>query len=207
MEPRALFPRYTEKICSWSFNGTLGKNLARLMDLHMWCLGCDIRREEGNLLTEFGFARYEANIATNTSSRYTRPLHGNCSLHLWGFGIVIAEESTSLYLKRFDRTPRIAIGSHDYSSVHRPHELLDFRSPRDEWETMAGLRLFKRLSHELLVYEQFISAKGLSSFRSSCVQSSRREAKLAGGVLPIDAWGFLASHTPLSLAATPFIGH
>jgi len=38
---RDLFPRYSAKIDSWSFTGAFGRNFERLINLQMWCFGCD----------------------------------------------------------------------------------------------------------------------------------------------------------------------
>ncbi len=37
-----LFPKLSEKIARWAFNGTFGKNFATVLDLQMWCFGCDL---------------------------------------------------------------------------------------------------------------------------------------------------------------------
>lgn len=34
-----LFPRMTEKVQQWAFNGKFGKNFENVFDLQMWCLG------------------------------------------------------------------------------------------------------------------------------------------------------------------------
>ena len=112
-----LFPRSTEKLSSWSFTGEFGRNFEKLVNLQMWCFGCDIRNVEGNLLTEFGFTRTRPPAARHGSTRYSLVRDSGYSIHLWGFGMIIEDGKAALCLKRFERVPRLLEGPFDPNHI------------------------------------------------------------------------------------------
>lgn len=73
----------------------------QLLDHQLWCLGCDIRRPEGNLLLAFGFERRRAPAGANGGSAYrlTCDVEG-VTVTCWGFGIGVEVDDRRLFLRR-----------------------------------------------------------------------------------------------------------
>jgi hypothetical protein len=71
-----------------------------LLEQQMWCWGCDVRRQEGNLLLGYGFQKRQS-TDPRYHSAYTYALCTDCALTLWGWGLWLARESYgSLFLSR-----------------------------------------------------------------------------------------------------------
>jgi hypothetical protein len=78
----------------------LRKVAAALFDQQMWCWGCDIRREGGNLLAAYGFHKH-ASDKKNCHSTYTFALDSDCTMTLWGWGMWISRaEMGSAFVSR-----------------------------------------------------------------------------------------------------------
>jgi hypothetical protein len=191
LETQELFPRYVEKLASWSFNGEFGRSFGRLVNLQMWCFGCDIRRAEGNILTEFGFTRVRPPPAMHGSSRYSSFCKSGYTLYLWGFGMVIAGRNSALCIKRFERAPRLFEGEFVPEGVFKPHDLPLFHEPRTTSLQESARQLLKSLCRELYAYERYISRTVPLSYRRACIQTSPKEARLPGRSDPLHAWGIL----------------
>ena len=187
-ESNHLFPRSREKLSSWSFTGEFGQNFERLVNLQMWCFGCDIRNVEGNLLAEFGFTRNRPPPAVHGSTRYSLVRNSGYSVHLWGFGIIIGDEKAALYVKRFERVPRLLEGSLDPKRIFKPHDLPSFQEPRTSRQQVIAKRLLHLLCFELLTYETHIYQRGLTSYRKACIQTSPKVARLKERKQPLEAW-------------------
>jgi hypothetical protein len=185
-----LFPNLSEKVTRWAFNGQLGKSLSTLFDLQMWCFGCDIRRAEGNLLTESGFTRRSAG-AVHGSSHYFRSVDGVRHIHLWGFAVVACDQESAVSLRRFDNTPLFADRVHIDEAIHRPQDLPHFSSPRTRESRNRALDLMLAMTREFANYESFVSGRAGAQYRLACISGSRRKGGLQGRSLG-GAWGELA---------------
>ena len=183
-----LFPRSTEKLSSWSFTGEFGRNFEKLVNLQMWCFGCDIRNVEGNLLTEFGFTRTRPPAARHGSTRYSLVRDSGYSIHLWGFGMIIEDGKAALCLKRFERVPRLLEGPFDPSQIFKPHDLPSFQEPQMFCQQVIAKRLLQLLCFELLTYETHIYERSLPSYRTTCIQTSPKVARLKERKQPLEAW-------------------
>jgi hypothetical protein len=168
-ESNHLFPRSREKLSSWSFTGEFGRNFEKLVNLQMWCFGCDIRNIEGNFLTEFGFIRTRPPPSRHGSTRYSLVRDSGYSIHLWGFGMIIEDGKAALCLKMF-------------------------------CQQVIAKRLLQLLCFELLTYETHIYERGLPSYRTTCIQTSPKVARLKERKQPLEAWEqlFLCSLAPRS---------
>ena len=187
-ESNHLFPRSREKLSSWSFTGEFGRNFEKLVNLQMWCFGCDIRNVEENFLTEFGFTRTRPPPARHGSTRYSLVRDSGYSFHLWGFGMIIEDSTAALCLKRFERVPRLLEGPFDPNHIFKPHELPSFQEPRTSRQQVIAKRLLHLLCFELLTYETHIYQRGLPSYRTTCIQTSPKVARLKGRRPPFEAW-------------------
>ena len=190
-EKTNLFPRYQAKLASWSFNGEFGRNFERLINLQMWCFGCDIGKAPGNILTEFGFSRTRPPAGTHGSTHYAMACDSRYSLHLWGFGMVIADATMALYLKRFQRAPHIFEGRFDTSNIFKPHDLPSWYEPRTTIQKQMARRLLHRLCKQVFGYENYLVRRELSSYRRACVATAPRNAGINGMKEPREAWSLL----------------
>jgi hypothetical protein len=189
---RDLFPRYSSKIDSWSFTGAFGRNFERLINLQMWCFGCDIRHQESSLLTTYGFTKTRPPATIHGSTRYSRTRDSGYSIHLWGFGMIITNGRAALCVKRFERTPKILEGSFDPAHIFKPHDLPPFREPRSSKERFLARTLLQHLFEELHGYETYISTISHPAYRRECVQTSPKTGRLQGRREPCEAWALLA---------------
>lgn len=147
-----LFPNLSEKIQRWTFNGRFGRNFATMFDLQMWCFGCDIRREQGNLLVEYGFVRDRPEGQISGSSHYAKRIDAEHTVHLWGFAVVITSSRYALCLKRFGLNPRLAEASQISENIWRPHELPPFYFPKTEQQIKQARQLLTVIASELNNY-------------------------------------------------------
>lgn len=183
-----LFPRHTEKLASWSFNGVFGRNFARLINLQMWCFGCDIRRPEGNLLIEYGFTRERPCETTCGSSRYAKDTKSGMSLSIWGFGLLLTDESSALYLRRFTRVPKVLFGRFDTTRIHKPHAMSKFREPTTRSEIEQGRRLLYALREELVCYEHYVAHRASDLFTTRRLVTAPKGSDYLRGWELKDAW-------------------
>lgn len=73
---------------------------AALFDQQMWFWGCDVRREAGNLLLEYGCIKRPSPVP-HYRSAYTYWLNDESALTLWGWGVWLSQVNTgSLFLSR-----------------------------------------------------------------------------------------------------------
>jgi hypothetical protein len=187
-ESPCLFPHAAEKLERWSFTGDFGRNLVRLVNLQIWCFGCDIRREEGNLLAEYGFSRFRPSGDTHGSSRYSKMLGEGLALHLWGFGMVLTHSSGSIWMKRFERFPRISDTSPCFRNVCRPHDLHEFREVSAPSEVHRARSLLAMMISEVVQYESFVRDSSPGAHYRQRIATAPKEGRLKYGVEPVAAW-------------------
>jgi hypothetical protein len=63
-----------------------------LFEQQMWCWGCDVRREAGNLLLAYGMEKHPS-PEPRYHSAYHSPLEADGALTLWGWGLWIAMQN------------------------------------------------------------------------------------------------------------------
>jgi hypothetical protein len=173
-----LFPRLSEKIERWAFNGVFGRNFEHIFSLQMWCFGCDVRREAGNLLLAYGFTRERPEAPITGSSHYSIVIDTEHTLHLWGFAIVVQGAEASLCLKRYERTPLLASRINISPKSWRPQDLPRFSRPRTSAERANAQRLLKVLTEHLERYELFAESHATKDYRRACMQQQRFYKKL-----------------------------
>jgi hypothetical protein len=192
---RELFPKASEKIFQWAFNGEFGRNFANIFDLQMWCFGCDIRNEKGNLLLQSGFSRYQPEGKITGSSHYSKKLFGTGELHLWGFAVVVTDQHHGICLRRHERVPTFADAPVIKDYTWRPHELPPFSYPKSDYEKGHANQLLLLCALEFGRYEDKIQRISRSDYRSNCL-SSRRNYRKYRGITLLEAWNEL--HEKLS---------
>ena len=188
----SLFPRASDKVPAWAFNGEFGKNFATTFDLQMWCLGCDIRRKAGNLLLEYGFSRRRPSGKIAGSSYYFKELDSVHTMHLWGFAVVITSHECGLCLRRNELTTRFSKNLDVDQNAWRPQDIPKFKAPREEQEIERATALLKVCVFELQKYEATIQHIEEPQYRSYCLRS-RKKIKTLRNTTLLEAWTELHS--------------
>lgn len=186
-----LFPKATVKISNWVFNGEFGKNFARVLDLQMWCFGCDIRKREGNLLIKSGFTRHRS-PDQRTGSRYSKGLSDHTHMYLWGFALVISSFESGLCLRRHQQIPTFSPSLRIHDDSWSPWDIPQFSHPDSELQRFRAQTLLRICALEMQQYEDFINRVSETNYRLKCLKSKRSYKKMVGTSL-FEAWGELAN--------------
>ena len=158
----------------------LGTNL---LDQQLWLFGCDIRRDEGNLLLDYGFTRTRASEGVKASSQYQKD-----NVFLWGFGIHYAiGAGEGLFLQRYQFRPMLAA------------------TPDADWHAQAGSRMLETsddcqlirqhlpdLLRWMATYEAWILDAVGSSYRQRCLAAWPKRCVTDADEIPV-AWQNLAA--------------
>ncbi len=149
---------------------------AKLMNQQCWCWGCDIRRPQGNLLLAFGFKRLRPPADVSGSSCYRIALPSGHEVSLWGFGTLIANRGSAMYLGRYQFEPQICAAPGDTGTCWAPSELPPLRRPLSTRElTLAGT-----LSSDLLRfigdYESWVAETAGLGYRQRTVDEFKNAA-------------------------------
>jgi hypothetical protein len=185
-----LFPQASEKLARWRFTGDFGKHFSTIFDLQMWCLGCDIRRAEGNLLLHYGFERRRPEEGVPGSSHYFKQIDPSHQIHLWGFAMIVTNPLCGLCLKRHERIPVFAWVPNVAPHLSKPHDLPPFSSPKTDDERVEARGLLSRCVAEMSQYENLVESVEMPLYRSQCLKGQRSGKKLRGLSLR-SAWGEL----------------
>lgn len=187
-----LFPRANAKVPVWAFNGEFGRNFAAVVDLQMWCLGCDIKREAGNLLVEYGFSRRRPTGEITGCSHYFKEVDSNHTIHLWGFAVVITTQECGLCLRRYERAPLFSRNAAINQNAWRPQDIPKFKYPRTESEKLQAAELLEVCVYELKKYESMVQSLEKPQYRPSCLRD-RRRTKALREISLLEAWTELYS--------------
>lgn len=161
-----------------------------LLNQQFWLWGQDIRRPEGNLLTEHGFVPERPVEGVRGSTRYELALEGGRVVVLWGFGLFYGDpDRGGLYLGRFRLAPRLG-GWEPPRGVWEPSRLPRFASPRggEEWRR-AGDLLIPALAW-IGRYEAWIATTAGAEYRRRCLAPWPRP--VCGAAETAARWGRLS---------------
>jgi len=126
-----------------------------------WVWGQDVRRKEGNLLLEFGFARCRAGDGSAASSQYTLEVREGICLRLWGYGVYFGEIlGSGIYLNRFEFLPRAAV-----SYGERWHSVSEFA----ELAPMADTVLLEEALGSIARYQRWVLGTRGVAYRIACL--------------------------------------
>lgn len=161
----------------------------------MWCWGCDIRREAGNLLLAYGFQKRAA-PKKNCSSAYTYWLRPDCALTLWGWGVwIAAQDYGSLLISRGGFRMRCTD-----VEIYEPQAWREADLPTLTTR-MSTARL--KTAHLLLVevlawiacYEGWLSGQTEPDYRQRMLEVWPQRRRCKGGIPALEmafAWASLA---------------
>lgn len=152
-----------------------------LLEQQMWCWGCDVRRQEGNLLLAYGCEQHPS-PDPRFHSAYSYQLCADCVLTLWGWGIWMAREGTgSMFLSRsrfrVSYTPEV----HLYPQAWQEDDLPSVKSPRDPAaQTNTRCLLVKAIAW-MGDYEHWLACHIEPHYREATVAAWPQRRRYRGG--------------------------
>lgn len=148
----------------------------RLLDQQFWLWGCDIRRQEGNILSELGFEKIKAPTETGlNTSQYRCPLSTTCWIALWGFGVCLTDfELGSVFVPRAGLFPRTCQGLIDTAPAWEPAWFDRLSPPATNRDVVPCYQLVHQLVAWIAWYEQrVIDIAGLA-YRQQMIGAWKR---------------------------------
>ena len=163
----------------------------------MWCWGCDVRRQAGNLLLAHGCERRPA-PNPRFHSAYSYTLCDNCVLTLWGWGGWIAREGQgSLFLSRSRFRVSYTPDVHLHPQAWRADDLPVIRLPGDPAAQMNTRCLLAEALTWIGQYEAWLACHTEPDYREAAIAAWPQRKRYRGGT-PADAlstrWLQLAAH-------------
>jgi len=159
---------------------TIERRGRRLLNQQCWLWGQDIKREEGNLLLEYGFERVRPPSLLPGPSQYTLSLDEDLHIRLWGFGLYCGH-SKGIFINRFDLVPRVA----ELSDGWQGDLMRDL--PRS-----ADRSLMSTAFRWIGSYEGWVMQRCSAAYREKCLLGWKQRA--SSPLLLSDAWLTLAIH-------------
>jgi hypothetical protein len=141
-----------------------------LFDQQCWLWGCDIRRNDGNLLLDYGFARVRPPETSKGSNRYDLALGATGCIALWAFGPWYGEAALGgLLLNRYHCVPCLALRHEPPRTMWQPQDARELKVPQqpDQWQ--RALDLLAALSDWIAGYERWVIANAGLAYREACV--------------------------------------
>jgi hypothetical protein len=146
----------------------------KLLAQQLWCWGCDIRRDDGNLLLQHGFSRHRPDDEQGGSSCY-RLDENRRHINLWGFGIFYGERrSGGLYLGRAGFSPSWSAVESLADGVHWADDLPGFSRPRGAAQWQRSHLLCRRMLQWIASYERWVIGEVGIDYRRQCVNTWMR---------------------------------
>lgn len=164
----------------WRLPTQLQQRGTKLLTQQCWYWGFDVRRPEGNLLLDYGFARYRSPEGQVGSSMYVLAPKPELQVTLWSFGFSYRHrELGRLYLNRFAFDPLLIDAEELALGICLPDQLPPQRraTSRAEQERLA-LLLAESISW-IVEYERWVLEQYGLDYRRSCLaQWSRQKPAL-----------------------------
>jgi len=141
-----------------SLPGAFQRRAEQLFDRQMWCWGCDIRRDSGNLLLAYGCSRRPAPEKRGTPAYTHMPAEG-VSVTLWGWGLwYAARKRGSLFISRSRFRVRYYAHAVLAPVAWSEEELLANVQPFNEQERLAAYELLRDALFWVADYERWLAA-------------------------------------------------
>lgn len=143
-----------------------------LLNQQLWLWGQDIRRQEGNALIEYGFARIRPPEGVKGSNTYVYHPAPGVVVTLWAFGLSYAQADRGvIFLPRFTFTPQLVAAETPPGVVWSALQLPARRTPRGAREWARAHRLFIPALRWIAAYECWIAGKRGPAYRRACVEA------------------------------------
>lgn len=172
----------------------LGKDL---LNQQMWCWGYDIRRREGNLLSQYGFTKHAAPADSGLKPCYSLRSPDGTVIGLWGFGMYFSSGGAEgLLLKRFAFSPRLVPANEMRFDAWVPVDLPTVRQPGNRAEQDLACELLDASLRWVAGYERWVLAEAGPAHRIAAIDAWRGMRKrIAADALSMpDTWQLLADH-------------
>ncbi len=182
----------------WRFPERLVSRGSRLLTQQCWYWGCDVRRPEGNLLLDLGFARTRPPEGVEGSTLYALEPAPGVQLILWSFGVFYGRAGTGgLFLNRFRFEPLLTDQTTLLQEIWQIEQLPNLGRAGDaDRARLAGLLC--ELLRWVIAYEHTVLAVQGLAYREACLaQWSRQKLGLPAHAL-VPAWQTLAEEIDTS---------
>jgi len=185
-----------------------GRDLAVLVDFHLWCLGQDIRYGDGNLLLSYGAERERPPAGIEGSSRYTIIGPDTSALFIWGFAFVLrAGDGPPTMLRRHQFSARLLTSGFHPPEVWRATDLPRGVAAREEAQRRTVAHGMEALAARLADYERWVHLQAGPDWRLTCYARMPRAKRLRTPRAPAflaESWSSLCSnHHARPSPATP----
>ncbi|NJO82690.1 MAG: hypothetical protein HC828_07605 [Blastochloris sp.] len=152
----------------------------------MWCWGCDVRRQEGNLLLTYGCERYPS-PDPRFHSAYASTLCTDCVLTLWGWGVWIAREGTgSIFLSRSRFRVSYTSEVHLYPQAWQADALPIVRRPGDPVAQANTRCLLAEAMTWIGEYEHWLACNTEPRYRETVLAAWPQRRRYRGGTSSAD---------------------
>lgn len=169
-----------------------------LLNQQFWLWGQDIRRPEGNLLLQHGFARTRPPEDIQGGRRYALRLDPDRTVVLWGFGLFYGdEERGGLYLSRFRLAPLLCASATPPVGVWTPSQLPPLSDPVGESDWGRARLLLGAALRWVSAYETWVVREMGSDYRQRCLTGCSRPVCPADGGAAL--WLRMARHCDATL--------
>lgn len=144
-----------------------------LLHLQCWSWGCDIRNSSGNILLKQGFDRVQPPKEVRGSSCYSTSLPSDNTVLLWGFGVAILDNMTSIkrtgiYLNRYNFEPCLIEAPRE--PIHAPAQLVHLNKNNDNNKPWSeAICLLVLLTSWIASYEETVETQWGDAYRLSCL--------------------------------------
>ncbi len=142
-----------------------------LLDQQLWCIGCDIRHPDGNLLVRYGFERVPAPDSAKDCTTYILRPQSESEFVLWGFGIFHGELGYGgIFLKRYTFTPKWTSADRLPEAVWSTARLPAMQWPKGELQHARTNYVLQRTVSWLADYEDWILQNAGIEHRQECLR-------------------------------------
>lgn len=164
-----------------------------MMHQQFWLWGCDVRRPEGNLLLQHGFAKQRPpDNASSATSRYLGRVAGGMEIALWGFGLFATRPGvSSVFLPRLSLSPRGGVGTVELDGRWDPDGFLDLPRPQTVGDHCELRLLLADAFSWIREYERAVIGAAGYEYRAASIAAWKRPIGSATD-LSIH-WGTLAT--------------
>ncbi len=159
-----------------------------LFESQMWCWGADIRRPEGNLLTEFGFTKIRPEGCGCGSTHYYFN-QDSLSVHLWGFAALFTiPEFGTLTLYRHKWEPRWSKEILNLNNLWRAGDLPRLGMPTDSCDYERAAAIFKEAVSFMARYEVYVKNTVGDRYRADVFRSHPKPRRLYTTSSLVEGW-------------------
>lgn len=172
-----------------------------LLNQQCWLWGCDVRRPEGNLLLEYGFARTRPPEGVTGSNAYTLVTPAGQQIVLWAFGLWYGDARGGLFVGRYQCLPLLAATATPPAAAFLPTHVTGVAVPGTAAEWRRGLLLLADALSWIAAYERWVLASVGLPYREACVNAWERGTCRVPPLQALHLWQEFATACRVHLAS------